>query len=90
MPAAYRLIRALARLLLAIFYRRIDVIGAPHVPPTGPLIVAANHHNALVDGALLVAHFPRRLVPVAKAPLFSMPLKARMASIVSGMTMAWL
>jgi 1-acyl-sn-glycerol-3-phosphate acyltransferase len=37
-------------------------------------VVAVNHHNALVDGVLLVAHFPRRLVPVAKAPLFSTPL----------------
>jgi len=36
--------------------------------------VAANHHNALVDGVLLLGHFPRRLVSVAKAPLFSNPL----------------
>ncbi len=56
------------------FYRRIDVIGAERGTRSGPLIVAANHHNALVDGVLLVARFPRPLVPVANAPLFSMPL----------------
>jgi len=50
------------------------VIGLERIPRTGPIIVAANHHNALVDGVLLLAHFPRRLVPVAKAPLFSNPL----------------
>ena len=56
------------------FYRRVDVIGAERIPRAGPVIVAANHHNALVDGVLLLALFPRRLVSVAKAPLFSNPL----------------
>jgi 1-acyl-sn-glycerol-3-phosphate acyltransferase len=50
------------------------VVGAERVPRAGPLIVAANHHNALVDGVLLLAVIPRRLVSVAKAPLFSNPL----------------
>jgi 1-acyl-sn-glycerol-3-phosphate acyltransferase len=52
----------------------VDVIGAERIPRDGPLIVAANHHNALVDGVLLLALVPRRLVSVAKAPLFSNPL----------------
>ena len=50
------------------------MIGADRIPRAGPLIVAANHHNALVDGVLLLATLPRRLVSVAKAPLFSNPL----------------
>jgi len=57
-----------------VFYRRVDLIGAERIPRSGPLIVAANHHNALVDGVLLLATLPRRLVSVAKAPLFSNPL----------------
>ena len=52
----------------------MDVIGAERIPRSGPLIVAANHHNALVDGVLLLSAFPRRLVSVAKAPLFFNPL----------------
>ena len=58
------------------FYRRIEVHGLEHVPPRGPLIVAANHHNALVDAMLLIATIPRRLAPLAKAPLFRHPLVA--------------
>jgi len=57
-----------------VFYRRVDLVGAERIPGDGPLIVAANHHNALVDGVLLLSAIPRRLVPVAKAPLFSNPL----------------
>lgn len=52
----------------------MDVVGAERIPRSGPLIVAANHHNALVDGVLLLATLPRRLVSVAKAPLFANPL----------------
>jgi glycerol-3-phosphate O-acyltransferase/dihydroxyacetone phosphate acyltransferase len=57
-----------------VFYRRVDVVGAERIPADGPLIIAANHHNALMDGVLLLATVPRRLVSVAKAPLFSHPL----------------
>ena len=73
-PAGPRLIRALARCLVALFYRRVDVVGVGHVPPTGPVIVAANHQNALVDPMLLLAAVPRTLVPLAKAPLFHHPI----------------
>jgi len=69
-----RVVRALARGLLALFYRRVDVVGAGRVPPRGPVIIAANHQNALVDPMLLLAAIPRALVPLAKAPLFHHPL----------------
>jgi 1-acyl-sn-glycerol-3-phosphate acyltransferase len=70
----YRAIRALARLLLSVFYHRVEIVGLEHVPASGPLVIVANHHNALVDPALLVAAILRQLVPIAKAPLFRHPL----------------
>jgi glycerol-3-phosphate O-acyltransferase / dihydroxyacetone phosphate acyltransferase len=73
-PVGYGLVRSLVRLLLALFYRRIDVAGAERIPATGPLIVAANHHNSLVDAMLVLAVVPRRLRTLAKAPLFRHPL----------------
>jgi 1-acyl-sn-glycerol-3-phosphate acyltransferase len=69
----YRLVRALVRVLLAVFYRRIEVVATTPVP-TGPLIVAANHHNSVVDAMLLLAVIPRRLRTLANAPLFRHPL----------------
>lgn len=73
-PWGYRGVRAFARFASALFYRDVELIGAERVPPRGPLIVAANHQNALVDPMLLVATLPRRLRPLAKAPLFKHPL----------------
>src|SRR5689334_7517778 len=70
----YRLVRGVIRLLLRLFYRRVDIIGAERIPARGPLIIAANHHNALVDPMLILGTFPRRITALAKAPLFRHPL----------------
>src|SRR5437867_8402905 len=70
----YRLVRGFIRLLLRLFYRRVDVVGAERIPASGPLIIAANHHNSLVDPMLIMATFPRRITVLANAPLFRHPL----------------
>jgi 1-acyl-sn-glycerol-3-phosphate acyltransferase len=70
----YLLVRALARFLLNLFYTRIEVVGAEHVHTAGPLIVAANHHNSVVDAMLLLTVIRRPLHILANAPLFRHPL----------------
>src|SRR5439155_489676 len=68
----YGLVRALVRWVLALFYRRIDVVGLEHIPESRPLIVAANHQNALVDPMLLLALIPRRMVALATDDLVAL------------------
>lgn len=63
-----RLVRPIARLLLR-HYWRIHVHGADQIPPTGPIILAANH-LALLDGPVLVAVTPRLTFAMAKEELF--------------------
>ena len=70
----YRVVRAVAALLLWLFYRRVELIHAERIPRRGPLVIAANHHNALVDAMLIMTSLPRRIVPLAKATLFRHPL----------------
>jgi 1-acyl-sn-glycerol-3-phosphate acyltransferase len=70
----YRLVRAVAAVLLWVFYRKIEWSGAERIPARGAVVIAANHHNALVDAMLIVAGAPRRVTPLAKAPLFRHPL----------------
>jgi glycerol-3-phosphate O-acyltransferase / dihydroxyacetone phosphate acyltransferase len=66
----YAAARAFVRFLLALFYRRIDVVGVENVPAEGGVVVAANHHNSVVDAMLLIAVLPRRVRTLANAPLF--------------------
>lgn len=51
-------------------YRRFEVSGAEHVPPTGAVLLVANHHNSLVDSMAILAASPRTAGPMAKAPLW--------------------
>ena len=69
-----RFLRALFRLALRIFFRRVEVEGAERVPREGAVIFAVNHPNALVDPLLLLCFAPRPVSVLAKAPLFSMPV----------------
>jgi glycerol-3-phosphate O-acyltransferase/dihydroxyacetone phosphate acyltransferase len=63
----------MARTLVRTFFRSIEIVGAERVPPRGPLLIVANHHNSLVDPALVVAQLPRPPRFLAKSTLWQMP-----------------
>jgi putative membrane protein len=50
---------AIARWALATMTNAVVVEGLEHVPRDGPVLVAARHYHHLLDGAVLVRHFPR-------------------------------
>src|SRR5439155_1269256 len=70
----HHFLRRLPEPQTTVFFRRVEVAGLERLPLSGPLVVAANHNQGLMDGILLVAALPRRLRPVAKAPLFRHPI----------------
>ncbi len=69
----YPVLRGIARIALRWYYRDIIVQGRHHIPLDGPVLVVANHPNALVDALLIGTTFPRRVMPTAKATLFEHP-----------------
>ncbi|MGH7583778.1 MAG: lysophospholipid acyltransferase family protein [Gemmatimonadales bacterium] len=66
--------RRLFGLVIRIFFRRVAVVGGANVPADGPVLFVLNHPNALVDPVLLMALSPRRVVFLAKEPLFRTPV----------------
>ena len=74
MRAPERLLRAFARLVLKIFFRRVEVVGEERIPLDRPLVFVANHVNGLVDAALLVGTLPVWPRMLAKSTLWKNPV----------------
>jgi len=64
-----RFARWLGGVALHWFYSDVRVTGADHIPLHGPILIAMNHQNALVDAILALWIVPRRLRLTAKATL---------------------
>ncbi len=69
----YRFLRAIAVIALRWYYAEIVVQGAERAPRTGPLLIVANHPNALIDPLLVGTTLSRRVLLTAKATLFENP-----------------
>lgn len=72
----YRALRSAANVALGWYYGDVVVQGAERVPQRAPLLVVANHPNALVDALLVGTTLRRRVLLTAKATLFEHPVLA--------------
>ncbi|KAG7098271.1 hypothetical protein E1B28_000233 [Marasmius oreades] len=72
----HRVIRYVSSRAALSFFTEVRVIGGENVPATGPLVVAATHHNMILDPAILSLGFPhqRILNYWSKASLFTNPI----------------
>lgn len=66
----YRVLRWLSGIALRWFYRDLEISGADRIPRAGPMLLAVNHPNALVDALVAGQLTDRRLLLTAKATLF--------------------
>src|SRR3989449_3750625 len=77
MTPGYQLVRTVIRLLLRLFYRRIDVVGRQRIPATRPLLAVANHHNTIVDAMQVVMLFLTFLLPVIPPRVLALAWRER-------------
>jgi glycerol-3-phosphate O-acyltransferase / dihydroxyacetone phosphate acyltransferase len=78
----YSTLRAVARVGLHWYYSEVIVQGGDRIPVRGPMLVVANHPNALVDALLVGTSIPRRVLITAKATLFEHSLLAPLFAAV--------
>jgi glycerol-3-phosphate O-acyltransferase/dihydroxyacetone phosphate acyltransferase len=69
-----RVISAVLRVILRVFFPQIEISGIDGVPAEGPVMLAVNHPNGLIDPLFLLCLSPRPVSFLAKAPLFEMPV----------------
>lgn len=72
----YGVLRWITGIALHWFYGDIRVVGRDRIPARGPLLIAVNHQNALVDSLIVGWVVPRRTAMTAKATLTENPLIA--------------
>jgi 1-acyl-sn-glycerol-3-phosphate acyltransferase len=72
----YRMLRWITGIVLHWFYRDIRIVGRHRIPLQGPLLIAVNHQNALVDSLIIGWIVPRSVVMTAKATLSNNPVIA--------------
>jgi len=72
----YTALRTLFRAILRLYFRRIEVEGAENVPATGPVILAANHPQSILDAVVLGTSCHRTVHYLAHSGLFSNRLRA--------------
>lgn len=75
-PLLLRLFRA----LIGVYFRDIEAVGVPP-PSTRGRLLAANHVNGLIDPILVVTRAPFAISPIAKAPLFKVPVLSALLRI---------
>lgn len=78
----YRALRWVSGVALHWFYGEIQISNRERIPTRGPLFIAVNHQNALVDSLITGWVMPRRVTMTAKATLAKNPFIALLFGIL--------
>lgn len=78
----YRILYPFVKLLHGIFYHKISVSGLENIPDGTPVLIAANHQNALMDALAVLFASPRPVGFMARADIFKKPAIAAILNML--------
>jgi 1-acyl-sn-glycerol-3-phosphate acyltransferase len=67
----YAVLRPLVKAGTLLFHRKIVIAGAHHIPSDGPVLLVANHQNAMLDPVILCVLFDRQLHWLTRSDVFA-------------------
>lgn len=70
----YKIVRLVFQIAQRLFFGRVEVQGIENVPKSGPVLLVANHVNALVDPLVIAVYLDRPLTLTAKHTLLKNPV----------------
>ena len=73
-PFLYRLIRVVGKIVMAIFFRKIEVRHSEYIPDLGPIVFVANHPNSIMDAFVIGIAIKRKVNYIGHSGLFKHPL----------------
>ena len=82
MSLIYHALRITIRLAIDLYFVEVHATGLGHVPKDGPVLLAANHPNSLIDAVILSMKTARQVSFLGRSGLFSNPLSSRMLDSV--------
>ncbi|MEZ4937181.1 MAG: lysophospholipid acyltransferase family protein [Crocinitomicaceae bacterium] len=74
----YHILKFIISIGIRIYYKEIKVVGREHIPKKGPLIIAANHPNTLMDAWMIGMICKQPIYYMTKATFFSTRFKRRL------------
>ncbi len=78
----YFILRFFLKLALHGYYKKITIEGIANLPKNQPLILVANHQNALIDPLLVATHLPIRPYFLTRAAVFKNPIAAYLLNLI--------
>ena len=75
-------LRMLTKIALHGYFRKIIVQGRENIPNNCPIILVANHQNALIDPLLLATHTSLNPYFLTRASVFKNPMVAKLLGLI--------
>ena len=75
-------LRLQVKVSLHFYFKKIQVLGKENIPKKRPVILVANHQNALIDPLLLATHTRLKPYFLTRASVFKNPIAAKLLDFI--------